>query len=86
MYDLPERKISRELQNRASSYLGTDLESQERIQKDIKEFYNTRSNIAHSGSNNVSPQKRSEAFRKGFDIARRTLFKLLREGPPENWG
>ena len=86
MYDLPERKISRELQNRASSYLGTDLENQERIQKDIKEFYNTRSNIAHSGSNNVSPQKRSEAFDQGFDIARQTLFKLLREGPPENWG
>ena len=86
MYDLSSRTISRELQNRTSSYLGTDLESQERIRKGIKEFYNTRSNIAHSGSSTVSPQKRSEAFDKGFDIARQTLFKLLREGPSENWG
>ncbi len=61
------------------------MESQERIRKGIKEFYNTRSNIAHSGSNIVPPQKRSEAFEKGFDFARRTLFKLLREDPPENW-
>lgn len=86
MYGLPKRKISHELQNRASSYLGTDLESHKRIRKDIKEFYNTRSNIAHSGSNNVPPQERSEAFGKGFYIAKRTLFKLLREGPPESWG
>ena len=86
MYDLPERNISRELKNRASSYLGTDLESQERIRKGIKEFYNTRSIIAHSGSNNVSPRKRSEAFKKGFDIAKQTMFRFLREGPPVNWG
>ena len=86
MYNLPKRMISHELQNRASSYLGTDLESRERTRKSIKEFYNTRSKIAHGGSSDVSPQKRSEAFDKGFDIARRTLFKLLREGPPENWG
>ena len=86
MYDMPKRMISQELQNRASSYLGTDLESRERTRKSIKEFYKTRSKIAHGGSSDVSPQKRSEAFDKGFDIARRTLFKLLREGPPENWG
>lgn len=85
MYDPPERKISPELQNRASSFLGTDLESKERIRKGIKEFYNTRSNIAHSGSDNVPPQERSKAFGKGFDIAKQTLFKLLREGPPESW-
>ena len=85
MYDLPKRMISHELQNRASSYLGTDLESRERTRKSIKEFYNTRSKIAHGGSSDVSPQKRSEAFYNGFDIAKRTLFKLLHEGPPENW-
>lgn len=86
MYDLPERKISHKLRNRASVYLGPDLESQERIRKGIKEFYKTRSNIVHRVSNNVPPQERFESFGKGFDIAKRTLFKLLREGPPENWG
>ena len=86
IYELPEWKISHKLQNRASLYLGSDLERQERIQKGIKEFYDTRSNIVHRGSNNVPPQERFESFGKGFDIAKQTLFKLLREGPPENWG
>ena len=86
MYDLPEWKISHKLRNRASLYLGPDLDSQERIRKGIKEFYDTRSNIVHRGSNNVPPQERFESFGKGFDIAKQTLFKLLREGPPENWG
>ena len=86
MYDLPERKISHKLRNRASLYLGTDLDSQEGIRKGIKEFYDTRSNIVHRGSNNVPPHERFESFGKGFDIAKQTLFKLLREGPPENWG
>lgn len=85
MYDLPKRGISRELQNRAVSYLGTDLENQERIRRGIKKFYNTRSKIAHSGSNNVPQQERSDAFEIGYDIAKQTLFKLLCEGPPETW-
>ena len=62
------------------------MDRQDRIQKGIKEFYDTRSNIVRRGSNNVPPQERFESFGKGFDIAKQTLFKLLREGPPENWG
>lgn len=85
MYDLPQGKISRELRNRASSYLGTDSASREGIRKCINEFYSARSSIVHSRSSNVPSQTNSEAFDKGFDIARRTLFKMLREGPPENW-
>ena len=86
MYDLPQGKISRELRHRASSYLGADSASRERIRKSVNEFYSARSSIVHSRSSNVPSQTNSEAFYKGFDIARRTLFKMLREGPPENWG
>ena len=85
MYDLPEQKISRTLRDRVSGFLGTDAASRERIKESVKEFYDTRSNIVHSRSGNVSPRKKFEAFGKGFDIARRTLFKLLHEGRPENW-
>ncbi len=85
MYDLPQAKISRKLRNRASSYLGTDAESRERVKESVKEFYDARSDIVHSRSGNVSPQRNRKVFGKGFDIARRTLFKLLDEGPPENW-
>lgn len=86
MYDLPRRKISRKLRNRVSSYIGTDMESRERLKESVKEFYDVRSDIVHSRSSKVSPRRKRKAFRKGFDIARKTLFKLLHEGQPENWG
>ena len=52
--------------------------------KTVKEFYKARSAIVHNRKK-VSWQRDCEAFDKGFDIARRTLFKLLYEGPPEDW-
>ena len=77
MYDLPKRKISPTLQNRASGYLGTDCASRDRIKESVKEFYDARSNIVHGGRGNVTQERNREAFSRGFDIARRTLFKLL---------
>ena len=44
-----------------------------------------RSKIVHPAKKEMSAERRREAFTKGFDIARRTLFKLLREGAPGNW-
>ena len=85
MYGQPRKQISLKLQNRASSYLEIDSSNRERIKESIKELYNTRSEIVHSRWGNNSPENKLKAFDKGFDIARRTLFKLLREGPPENW-
>ena len=85
MYDLPQRRISLELRNRASAYLGSDSESREEIKESVKEFYDSRSNIVHSRSDNVSLQRNRESFGKGFDIAKRTLFKLLHKGPPDDW-
>ena len=84
MYDLPKRKISRTLRDRVSGYLGTDAASRERINEGVREFYDARSSIVHSRSGNISPQRNRESFDKGFDIARRTVFKLLQEGPPAN--
>ena len=85
MYDLPKRKISPTLQNRASGYLGTDCASRARIKESVKEFYDARSNIVHGGRGNVTQERNREVFSRGFDIAKRTLFKLLQEGPPKNW-
>ena len=85
IYDLPQGRISRELQNRVSAYLGTDAESRERVKESVKKFYDARSNIVHSRSANVFPQINRSIFVKGFDIARRTVFKLLHEGPPKNF-
>lgn len=85
IYDLPGKKIARTLQNRASRYLETDEKCQTRVKENVKEFYDARSDIVHSRRERVSPQRNRTAFAKGFQIARRSLFKLLREGPPDNW-
>ena len=85
MYVLDEGKIGRKLRNRASGFLGTDAESRERIRESVREFYDARSDIVHNRLHKVSPERVQAAFGKGFDIARRSLFRLLREGPPEDW-
>ena len=85
MYVLDEGKIGRRLRNRASGFLGADAESRERIRESVREFYDARSDIVHNRLHKVSPAGVQAAFGKGFDIARRSLFRLLREGPPEDW-
>ena len=45
-----------------------------------------RSAIVHSRKKNMDVTRRREAFDKGFDLARWWLFRLLREGPSDDWG
>ena len=85
MYELPKQYKSRTLRERVSSYLGTDAEDQEPIKERVRTFYETRSGIVHSGRGEASPSRYGAAFVAGFDLARRSLFKLLHEGPPDNW-
>ena len=85
MYELPRQNKSRELQNRVSGFLETDAEVQRRVQESIKTLYDSRSDIVHSGAGEESPFGKGAVFVRGFDLARRSLFKLLREGPPDDW-
>ena len=85
MYVLDEGKISRKLRNRAARYLATDGLSEESIRISAQEFYEVRSDIVHNRLHRLTPERVHAAFCNGFDIARRSLFKLLREGPPEDW-
>ena len=85
MYQLPKRYKSRTLQERVSGYLGADPVDQERIKERIRTFYEARSDIVHSGRGETSPFSSGAAFVSGFDLARRSLFKLLHEGSPGDW-
>ena len=85
MYEIGKKKITRKLQNKISGFLGTDEESRERIKVTVKEFYDARSEIVHSRIDEVSPRRTDAAFVKGFRIARQSVFKLLREGTPDDW-
>ena len=85
MYRPEGGEIAHKMRTRVAWYLGTDAESRLRYMKAAKEFYDMRSKIVHAGKKQVSAQRRLEAFATGFDIARRTLFKCLRAGPPGDW-
>ena len=85
MYELPKQKKSRKLQERVSGFLGTDPDDRRRTREIVRNVYDARSGIVHSDSKRVSLFRYDAAFVKGFDLARRTLLKLLHEGPPDDW-
>ena len=85
MYELPKRRKSRKLADRVSGYLGTDAQDRQRVRETVGRFYDVRSEIVHSGSQGASLFRNGAAFVTGFDLARKSLFKLLCEGAPEDW-
>ena len=85
MYVLDEGNIGRKLRNRTARLLGTDAASEQRIKDDVRELYDVRSDIIHNRLHRLKPERVHAAFVNGFDIARQSLFKLLREGRPEDW-
>ena len=85
MYELPRWGVTSALEERVSGFLGTDEDSRAKLGKSARAFYDARSVIVHSRSGKVSPFTNGAAFVTGFDLARRSLFKLLREGVPADW-
>ncbi len=85
MYELPKWKKLRKLEKRVAGFLGTDADDRQRIMERVRNLYEARSVVVHSGSGDASPFRNAAVFVTGFDLARRSLFKLLREGVPENW-
>lgn len=86
MYELDQGEISFKLKTRAACFLESDTASRTEVFKDVSRFYDARSAIVHNKKRKRSPEKgREDMFRTGFDIARRSLARLLREGPPADW-
>ena len=85
MYALDRDEISHKLRTRAAWFLGTDAESRVREMQAVKEFYDMRSAIVHSKKKKPAAEKQRAAFDKGFDVARRSLFRLLCDEPPDDW-
>lgn len=86
MYELDQGEIAFKLKTRAACFLESDTASRTRVFNQVRRFYDVRSAIIHNAKRKKwSESDREEAFGKGFDIARRSLGKLLREGPPADW-
>ena len=94
MYELERQELSYKLRMRASCFLKRSSEKRVETFERMKKFYNARSSVVH---NDKKMQKKkqenpkeyhqdvSEQFNEGFDLARRTLLKLLLEGRPSDW-
>ena len=87
MYELEGGEISFKLKARAACFLETSTESRARVFQDVEQLYNARSAIVHKrkSKKRSAAEAKHEAFAKGFAVARRSVVKLLREGPPSDW-
>ena len=85
MYEPGGGEISHKMRTRSSWFLGQDAEDRVRVMKAVAEFYRLRSEIVHNRKRKVSAERYRRSFDTGFDLAARTLFKLLKEGPPRDW-
>ena len=86
MYELDQGEVSFKLKTRAAYFLESDTEARLRVFKDVGEFYGARSKIVHnSRKKRGAAEGRGAAFKKGFDVARRSVIKLLQDGPPPDW-
>ena len=86
MYELDQGEIGFKLKTRAACFLESETARRTQVFNDVGRFYDARSAIVHAArSKRASAKEREAAFRKGFDTARRSLGKLLREGSPADW-
>ena len=85
MYGLEGGELSHKMCTRVAWFLGTDAQRRLREFRAAKQFYRARSAIVHGGKRQANVGKLHEVFNKGFDLARRSLFRLLCEGPPHDW-
>ena len=86
MYELDQGEIVFKLKTRAACFLESGTAGRTQAFKDVGRFYEARSAIVHNARKKRWPEREREAaFDKGFDIARRSLGKLLREGSPVDW-
>ena len=77
-------EITRKISSRAAWLLGESAAERRAISKSMKSFYTTHSKVVH-GTASKDRQKRGReldrALESGRQLARRTLFRLLAQGP-----
>lgn len=85
MYGLGQGEIGFKLKTRAACFLESEVEARLRVFRDVGQFYEARSKIVHGGRNAPSVEAMEEAFNTGFEVARRSVFKMLGEGLSGDW-
>ena len=85
MYGPFDTKITYNLGMRAGHFLGKDSAERMKISCKVKDFYGARSALIHGSKGRTKRTSPQEAQEHGFDVARRTLLKLLHDGRAPDW-
>ena len=86
MFKPQDREISKQLQKKVAGFLEGSDEVQSRVKEAVEHFYNVRSAIIHGPKDERKKrllEEKKKAFDAGFGLTRRSLFKMLRSGPPQ---
>ena len=83
MYELERRDGSFQLKVRAAYFLEEEPEARWQVFEDVGTLFDARSCIIHHRERPKSWEEKQEAFKKGFEQARRALARLLEEGAPD---
>ena len=76
--------ISDQLQKSVADFLGGNDEAQSQMKEAVKHAYDVRSAIIHGPKDKKKRrllEEKQKAFNAGFNLARQSLFKILRDGP-----
>ncbi len=65
-------------------HLGSDFDERKRIRKKLRQVYDAASKAVHSGD--LEYFEYQQLLSTAQDLCRRGILKLLREGPPRDWG
>ena len=85
MYEVERGGGSLQLKTRAAWFLEQEAEARWEVFEDIGRLFDARSGIIHRRKTPVAATVKQEAFKKGFEHARRSLAKLLGAGRPQDW-
>ena len=89
MYELDQGEISYKLKMRAACFLESNTKARMCVFRKVGQLYDARSAIVHrrkkKSKKESSPEFKEKAFEAGFEVARESVIKLLREGPPRDW-
>ena len=85
MYGLDQGEVTFKLRTRAGCFLEPAGNARLRVARDVERLYRVRSKIVRRVKARPSAQARVDAFTKGFDVARRTVMKLLSEEQLPDW-
>ena len=64
-------------------HLGADFEERRSVRRALRDAYDTASKAVHEGE---LPKAKKPTLSTAQDLCRRSILKLLREGPPDDWG